>query len=82
MGKALTLAVIRYDDKFVLELSYDNFVNKLVKTVLEEVPDLRRKLFMSSARYDEEIAAAIQKAAIRVRTDLFAVGLRPRTWVD
>lgn len=65
-----------------MELSYSNYINKLTKYVLEEMPDFRRKIFMKDGVYDEQVAAALQKAAQRVRTDLFAVGLRPRTWVE
>ncbi len=82
MAQGLTVAVLRYDDKFVMELSYGNYVNKLVKAVLEEMPDFRREVFMSKDRYDERVAVAVQSAAMRIRTDLFAVGLKPRTWVD
>ncbi len=82
MAQGLTVAVLRYDDKFVMELSYNNYVSKLIRYVLEEMPDFRRKVFMKPDEYDEKVAAAVQRAALRVRTDLFAVGLKPRTWVD
>jgi hypothetical protein len=82
MAQGLTVAVLRYDDKFVMELSYNNYVSKLIKVVLEEMPDFRRKIFMSPDIYDEQIAAAVQRAALRIRSDLFAVGLKPKTWVE
>lgn len=78
----LKVAVLRYDEKFIMELSYDNYISKLIPKVLEEMPDFRRQVFMSKDAYDERVAAAVQSAAMRVRTDLFAVGLKPRTWVD
>jgi hypothetical protein len=82
MSQGLTVAVLRYDDKFVMEMSYSSYLNKLIPKVLEEMPDFRRKVFMDKATYDEQVAAAVQRAAQRVRTDLFAVGLRPRTWME
>jgi len=75
------VAVLRDDNRVVSYLAYDRFMNTLISKVLREIPDFRRRLFLSRNRMDEEIAAAITSAALDLRKDLFAVGLKPATWL-
>ena len=79
---SLRVAVIRYDEKVIHELTMDQFMAKLISKFLGEVPDLRRKLFMSKDKMDEELSSALLRSWIKVRTDLFSVGFKLRTWVD
>lgn len=81
MPPSLRVAVLRDDNRVVSYLAYDRFMNTLISKVLREIPDFRRRLFLSRNRMDEEIAAAITSAALDLRKDLFAVGLKPATWL-
>jgi len=76
--KSLRVEVVRYDDKLVSHMSMDTFMERLTKKLLESLPPKR----FGQDKRDAQMAASLREAWLNLRTEMYAVGFKLKTWVD